>query len=97
MADNVTYEGKTYKLRAGAPMSKGKQGAGDFFVHTFMAEENEFTIYAYTEDLPFSSDFRGQAGDLISGNFTRLANVGGNSFSGKTVNSPIYIEEIDIP
>lgn len=97
MANDVTYEGKTYKLRAGAPMSKGKQGAGDFFVHTFMAEESDFTVYAYTENLPKSEDFRGQGGDLISANFSRLSDVGGNSFSGKTIKSPIYIEEVDIP
>ena len=94
---DVTYTGKTYKLRAGAPMSKGQQGEGDFVVHTFMGEETDFTVYAYTEELPYSSDFRGQGGNLISGNFTRLSVKNGDSFSGRTTNNPTFIEEVDIP
>ena len=94
---DVTYDGVSYRLRAGAPMSKGKQGAGDFFVHTFMAEENEFTVYGYTETLPRSTDFRGQGGDLVSGQFSRLSSNDGLGFSGKTTNKPNFIEETDIP
>lgn len=97
MAQDVVYEGKTYRLRAGAPMSKGRQGAGDFYVHTFMGEEINFKIYAYTETLPRSEEFRGQGGNLISGNFSRLSVKGGGAFSGKTTDNPIFIEEVDIP
>ena len=94
---DVTYDSKTYKLRVGGPMSKGLQGDGDFVVHTFMAEEINSTIYAYTETLPKSNEFRGQGGDLISGNFSRLSVKGGRAFSGKTTDTPIFIEEIDVP
>jgi len=94
---DVTYDGKSYKLRAGSPMSKGQQGAGDFFVHTFMAEENEFTVYAYTETLPESNQFRGQGGNFMSAQFSRLSAKGGESFSGKVNHQPNFIEEVDIP
>lgn len=93
MAGDVIYRGQVYRLRAGSPMPIG----GDKFVlHTFMAEKSNIDIYAYTENLPGSEQFRGQGGDLMSASFSRLPNIGGNSFQGKVVYSPSYVDEDSI-
>lgn len=89
----VIYTGTTYKLRSGAPLSEGIQGAGTFYLHTFMAEQTEIDTYAYTELLPESNDFRGQFGDYMSANFSRINERGGNAFSGKMTYPPTFIEE----
>ena len=93
MADDVTYESEQFTLRAGAPMpcENGRQ-----LLHTFMAEKNKITIYLYTESIVGSSQFRGQGGNLISANYSRLPNIGGKSFQGKTVESPTYVDEDEI-
>ena len=86
----VVVTGKTYKLRAGAPMPIG---GSSFVLQTFMGEESVVKTYLYTEYLPGSEEFRGQGGDLVSGSFSRLLDVGGNSFTGNTVNNPEFVEE----
>ncbi len=92
MAEEVHYIGVQYKLRAGAPM--GISGAiGTFVLHTFMAEENKIDSFLCTESLPASSEFRGQGGDLMQASFSRLQDIGGNTFSGRVVYSPTYIDE----
>lgn len=95
MADDITIEGRTYKLRAGAPMPIGD---GEFILHTFMAEENEITTYLYTEDLPSSTDMRGQNGELTSASFNKLESKDTDAFSGRKVKPavPPFIEEEDI-
>lgn len=96
MANDVVYENSSYRLRAGAPMSKGEQGAGDFYVHTFMAECTKIENYLYTENLPGSEEFRGQGGMFTSASFSRLADKSGTVFAGTKNCSPHYIEEDDI-
>lgn len=88
-------ESEVYKLRAGSPMPT--MDSGEFVLHTFMAELSRITIYACTESLPASSEFRGQGGDLVSASFSRLNIKGGDVFQGKKVYTPDYIEEDDLP
>lgn len=92
----VKYVGDSYKLRTGAPMSRGLQGAGDFYIHTFMAEKSQIDNYLYTEHLPESQDFRGQFGDFMSANFSRLNDRSGSVFSGKIVHNPDFVDEDSI-
>lgn len=87
----VSFRGQVYRLRCGTPMPV--RGGGNFVLHTFMAEISDIDIISCTESLPSSSEFRGQGGDLMSANFSRLNVVGGNIFSGKKVYAPDYIDE----
>lgn len=88
-----TFESCQYRLRAGTSMPV-KGGIGDFVLHTFMAEASRVEIIACTEGyLPKSSDFRGQGGDLMSANFSRLNIKGGDHFSGQKVYAPTYVDE----
>lgn len=96
MVDEVVYDSKQYRLRAGSPMSFGTQGAGEFYLHTFMAEEYDVKIYAYTQNLPRSEEFRGQGGELLSAQFNRLQEKCGTGFAGKTIKTPKYIDEDDM-
>jgi hypothetical protein len=89
--EGVEYEGKQYRLRASQPMPTYRRGA--FVLHTFMAEVNTIDVVVCTNDLPKSSDFRGQGGDLISANFSRLNVQGGDYFQGKRVHKPEYVDE----
>ncbi len=88
---DVLITGHTYRLRAGAPMPIGGPA---FILQTFMGEESEILNYLYTNTLPNSQSFRGQGGNLMSGSFTRLLDVGGDSYSGKAVVNPVYVEEL---
>ena len=72
------------------------QQSGRFVLHTFMAEVNDIDIVACTESLPASSQFRGQGGNIMSANFSRLATKGGSVFSGRIVYSPDYVDEDSI-
>jgi len=87
------FRGEQYRLRAGTPMPVR---GGSFVLHTFMAEVSEINIIACTENLPASSEFRGQGGDLMSASFSRLNVKGGTVFSGKKVYAPTYVDEDDI-
>lgn len=89
------YLGRTYRLRAGAPMPVG--GGGNFVLHTFMAEVSNIEILNCTTNLPRSSDFRGQGGDMVSANFTRMNVRGGRYFNGKIVYNPSFIDERSMP
>ena len=90
----LVYRGQQYRLRAGSPMPVF--GGGEFVLHTFMAEISDVDIYACTENLPASSDFRGQGGNLMSASFSRLNVKGGRIFSGKVVYAPTYVDEDEI-
>ena len=90
----TSYNGQQYRLRAGSPMPI--QTAGTFVLHTFMAEVSNFTVYACTSTLPGSSSFRGQGGDYISANFSRLNTKGGEVFSGRVVYAPTFVDEDEI-
>jgi hypothetical protein len=83
------YHSEQYRLRAGAPMP----AIGKFVLHTFKAELSDIDIYACTDELPGSTEFRGQGGNYISGSFNRLPHRDGNLFQGKVTHSPTYIEE----
>jgi hypothetical protein len=87
----LVFRGQQYRLRAGTPMPVA--GAGNFVLHTFMAERSQVDIFACTERLPRSREFRGQGGNLMSANFSRLNVKGGNIFSGKVVYAPEYVDE----
>lgn len=88
----------TYRLRCGSPMPTMQPG--EFVLHTFMAEKGYIEVFACTDTLPASSDFRGQSvdptGSLISANFSRLNIKGGNLFQGKKVYNPEFIQEDDM-
>jgi hypothetical protein len=87
------YIGETYRVRASTPMSVTTR-EGYFVWHTFMAEKSRMEVYdCYTADLPLSSEFRGQGGDKVSAQFTRLNIVGGETFQGKISYSPEYVLE----
>lgn len=90
MVDDIIVTGKTYTLRAGAPMPIG---GSRFILQTFMGEESEVITYLYTKSLPDSSEFRGQGGNLVSGSFNRLQDKGGDTYTGKVVVNPEYVEE----
>jgi len=94
--NDIIYTTSQYRLRAGAPMSKGDQGEGDFYVHTFMAEITQVDSYMYTTSLPESTEFRGQGGNFISASFNRLTDRSGQVFSGKAMYSPSYVEEDEL-
>lgn len=89
-------QGLQYKLRAGGPSSRGNQGAGDFYVHTFMAEQIPVDIYLCTDTLPASTDFRGQGGDYVGGQFSRLGDRSGQLFGGSVTYESEYIEETNL-
>lgn len=88
--DGTVFAGQRYRLRAGAPMPiRG----GGFVLHTFKAELSDIDVYLCTESLPGSDQFRGQSGNYISANFSKLNIKGGNTFQGKLVKNLTYIEE----
>lgn len=94
MAENCTeevYTGYQFKIRAGTAMPV--EGYGNFKWHTFMAEKSLIESYLCTSDLPASSDFRGQGGELFSASFKRIADVSGELYSGKKVYNPEIVDE----
>ena len=84
----------TYKLRSGPPMPIA--GGGNFVTHTFMAEKGETEIFQCENQLPSSSSFRGQGGNLMSASFSRLSIEDGNLFQGKKVYNPTFVEESEM-
>ena len=90
----LVYRSQQYRLRAGNPMPTG--ALGEFVLHTFMAEVNDIDVFACTDTLPASSQFRGQGGNLMSASFSRLNIKGGTIFSGKQVYAPTYVDEDSI-
>jgi len=93
MGQEIVETGYTYKLRAGSPMPIG---IGDFVTHTFMADKSQVDTYLYTNYLKRSDDFRGQGGDYVSANFSRILDKGGNSFQGTVTHAPVPVRESDI-
>jgi len=87
----IKYEGQVYRLRASNPMPV--QNVGEFVLHTFMAEVSDIDVIVCTESLPGSEEFRGQGGNVMSANFSRLNVKGGEVFSGKIVYAPEYVDE----
>ena len=93
MGTEIMITGETYKLRAGSPMPIG---TGDFRTHTFMAERTQVDTYLYTNSLKGSEEFRGQGGNYISANFSRILDKGGESFQGSVQHNPEYVEETEV-
>ncbi len=87
---DVFITGKTYRLRAGSPMPIG---GSSFVLQTFMGEESDVVNYLYTESLPGSEEFIGQGGNYVNASFTRLLDSSGDTYTGKTVDSPVFVEE----
>ena len=87
------YIGETYKVRASTPMAV-TENTGYFVWHTFMAERSKMYVYdCFTEILPASSEFRGQGGNFMSAQFSRLNVAGGETFQGRITEAPIYVQE----
>jgi hypothetical protein len=84
------FTGHQYRLRAGSPMPTMH---GGFVIHTFKAELSRVDSFACTSSLPGSHEFIGQGGQYISANFSRINVVEGESFQGKVIYGPSYIEE----
>lgn len=59
-----------YRLRCASPMPI--QGRGSFVLHTFGVEYLINRNYICSSYIPNSTSFRGQGGDLMSANFTRM-------------------------
>lgn len=99
MAENCTeqvYTAYQFKVRAGTAMPvEGSEGNRKFKWHTFMAEKSLIESYLCTSNLPASSEFRGQGGELASASFKRIADVSGELFSGKKVYNPEIVDEDD--
>ena len=91
-----TYTGYQYSLRAGSPMPIGV-GDGNFVLFTFGAEITKVDIEIGTDSIKSSRDFRGQGGDLISAQYSRMADRSGNLFQSKLVYNPTFVDEDDIP
>jgi hypothetical protein len=90
-----SYTGYIYRLRAGSPMPvTGSPGSTTaiFKLHTFGAEKSEVTIYECTLSLPVSTQFKGQGGNLVSANFSRIGDTRGH-YQGREVYAPTYIDE----
>ena len=92
MGQEIIVKEEIYRLRAGSPMPTGLT---TFVTHTFKAERTNVDMYLYTNELKGSDQFRGQGGveEYISANFTRLLDVGGESFQGSVKHSPEIVEE----
>jgi len=88
-----TYRGEQYKLRAGAPMPIG---SGRLVLHTFGAERYKVDFFDATDNLVGSNEFRGQGGDLVAANYSRLPDKSGRLFQGKIVYNPSFVDEDSI-
>lgn len=84
------YKGQIYKLRAGAPMPIGR---GRFILQTFGAEIYNVDFFDATSNIVGSSSFRGQGGNLVSAQYSRLSDRSGNLFQGKVVYTPSFVDE----
>jgi len=83
-----------YRLRASSPMPVAEGTyAGNYVLHTFMAEVSYVDIYECTSSLLGSEQFRGQGGDFVSASFSRTGDRSGNVFKGRAVHSPTYEDE----
>lgn len=98
----MSYISYQYKLRTSGPMS---MGGGDFYTHTFMAEERKVTTHEATacflvsEDMAGQHDMNGDPGQYESANYATLQYTarGVNGpvmmFSGEEIKKPVYISE----
>ena len=85
------YDSEQFRLRAGTPMPI--EGDGNFRYHTFLAEKYKIENYVAIQNLPTSTEFRGQGGNLYSASFSRMQDNTGQIFSGKKVYNPIIVDE----
>jgi hypothetical protein len=91
MAEDVSFDSITFKLRAGSPMPIGY---GNFVTQTFMVEKTSTKTFLYTESLNGSDDFRGQGGAYMNAQFSRLmSSSDSEAFKGSITSAPTYEEE----
>lgn len=87
------YTSTQYRVRASTPMAVSTT-TGEFVWHTFLAEVTDIEIYdCYREALPGSEEFRGQGGNYMSAQFTRLGAIGGEAFQGRFTYNPTFTDE----
>lgn len=86
--------GYTYRLRAASPMPTSD--AGQFVLHSFMAEGQDQTTDTCTDvsSIPASASFQGQGAGLVSANFTRLV-AAGQLYRSVIADGVKYIEELE--
>jgi len=75
------------RLRSGAPINTSR---GDLVLHVFGSERSRLDIKGATNNLPSSKDFRGRKGPYLNASFSRIADVGGDTFSGRITYPPEY-------
>lgn len=91
--EKTSYEGVTYRLRAGSPMPISEKGS--FVIHSFKAERQVQNIYTCAYELLASSDFRGQGGNFTAASYTRLPVIGQSIYKASETENPKYIEELE--
>jgi len=84
------YKGQVYKLRAGAPMPINR---GESILQTFGAEVYNVDFFDSTSSIVGSSRFRGQGGNLVSAQYSRLSDRSGSLFQGKIVYTSSFVDE----
>ena len=86
-----TYEGYSYRLRAGSPMPTSTTGR--FVLHSFMAESQEQLIVTCATTLLTSSSFRGHGGGFSAARYNRIMVSGQPIYKASESENPKYIEE----
>lgn len=87
------YVGYFYRLRAGSPMPISQ--AGEFVLHSFMAEVHEQDIDTCATTILASSDFRGQAGGFSAANYSRIPVAGTPIYNASETRNFKYAEEFE--
>jgi hypothetical protein len=87
----ASYEGYSYRLRAGSPMPTSNSGY--FVLHSFMAEGQDLLTDTCAKTVLTSSEFRGQGGSFVSANYTRIVTSGEKIYRASEAQGPNYIEE----
>lgn len=87
------YVGYFYRLRGGQPMPVSR--AGEFVLHSFMAEKHEQDSDTCATNFLRSSAFRGQGGTYSAANYTRLVAAGDPIYSASETHNFKYVEELE--
>ena len=90
MSNVASYSTDTYRLRCGAPMPLA---GGVSVLHTFMAEKSRVDIAICVSNIPSSSDFRGQGGNLVAASYTKLKGKSSGLFQGSKTHQPTFVGE----
>lgn len=87
------YVGYFYRLRAGSPMPISK--AGNFVLHSFMAEHHIQESNTCGSTILPSNAFRGQAGGYSAANYSRMPVAGDPIYSSSETYNFKYTEEFE--